>query len=76
MRGVTCGPVADLSGGFWMLLFQGCHNINKNGVTLRAWPDGGCLLEQEHFIVEAFQIMRGEAMKIMGEQIKGATRGR
>lgn len=76
MRSVTVSPVAGLPGDFWMTVFNGSHNIGQHGVLLHAWPDGACLLEQELFLVEAFQTMRGEIMKVMGEQRKVAKHGR
>lgn len=74
MRGVTVGPIDGLPGEFWVLLFNGCHSVQQQGVSRQAWPDGRCLLEQPQFIVEAFQIIENEVIKIMSEKRKSHAR--
>lgn len=75
MRGISVGPIAEISGDFWMFLFFASHFINENGPKLLAWPNGACLLEQEIFLVDAFQIIKSEVIKIISEQRK-EIRGR
>ena len=72
MRGVAVGPVDGLPGELWMTLFNGCHSVQQDGITRQAWPDGGCLLEQEQFTVETFQLIENEVIKIMTEKRKSA----
>lgn len=76
MRGVVVGPVADLPGEFWNGLFSGCCSVTPGGVVQRAWPDGLCLMEQEQFVVDAFDVMHKEVLVVISEQRKKQGHGK
>lgn len=48
----------------WFDLFDHSHNINEQSVARVDWPDGDTYFEQENLMIELFDLIASEIMRM------------
>lgn len=59
---------------FWVEAFNACHYPVSGGLVRTDWPDGKEYMEQENILIEMFQIIYGQAVKVITESIRNARK--
>lgn len=51
----------------WVELWVGSKDAHTGGISLRAWPDGQCLLDQPKVVVVMFELIKERALWAMNK---------
>jgi len=53
----------------WIDAFTHCHRRVEKGIDRIYWPDGKSYIEQENIVVEMFEILRSEYLKVIQKNV-------